>query len=513
MKKKLIYILVPILVICLGAVAVLITVQTFNVKSKTVFSEKISAADKYLGENDYENAIMYYKEAIMIDSKNVDAYIGLAEAYYNSGQYENAITTLEVGYDRTNSDLIKDRLEYYKKHKPGEGGENSANNDNTAKKDDKKLRINDSLFDIVSSYTYRQYCDKYSVSEETTTSDGDVKNKFGNLELEFYYKDTDDNKVIDSNTGKPIDDAMPYKIVSPGLDKIISNAANGFNIEDIRSVVGVTDTSVTMNSDIRKNVIQFNYKDCLIVIECDENGNVSGNDAWNEINPPEEIDDTETHKFIGNIKDASDYNIISTDVNVYAREGLNNKNGDVVAQTVSQNGKFNLDLPTGDYTLELNGGGYIRDYYNIHITTDTTEKDIVLSKSVSSGTMRVVLTWGSVPRDLDGHLTGETSSGNHIHVFFANKSTQDNSANLDVDHVSGNGCETITINDINGSYLYAINRYSSDGSIGTSGVVVKIYTDDGQVTTITPPTDVDPVNWDVFRIENGTVKDIKGNIE
>ena len=516
-KKRLVYILVPILVVCLGAVAVIITVMTFNANNKSVFSEKISAADKYLSENDYENAIMYYKEAIMIDSKNVDAYLGLAEAYYNNRQYDNAITTLEIGYERTNSDRIKERLEYYRNHRSDASGNDATSQTSdemsTTKKDDTSLRINDSLFDVISSYTYKQYYDRYSVSDENTTSDGDVRSKFGGIDLEFYYKNTDDSIVIDANTGKPTDSAIPYKIVSPGLDKILSNASDGFNIDDIRGIVGVTDASITMNSDIRKNVIQFNYKDCLISIECDESGNVSSNDAWNEIIPPKDVDNTVNHKFTGNIKDASNYNTIVADVNVYAREGLNNRTGDIVAQTVSKNGTFNLDLPTGDYTLELNGGGYVRDYYNIHIATEATEKDLILSQSVSSGTMRIVLTWGSVPRDLGGHLIGSTSTGQQIHVYYADKTAPGNSANLDVDHISGNGCETITINDINGSYLYTINRFSGDGSIGTSGAVVKIYTADGQVTTVTPPANVDPINWDVFRIENGTLKDIDGNIE
>ena len=516
MKKRLIYILIPILVVCLGVVAVFITVFTFKANDKSVFSEKISAADKYLDQGDYENAVMYYKEAIMIDSKDVDAYLGLAEAYYKSGQYDNAITTLEVGYERTHSDRIKQRLEEYKNNQKADSESKSSEMSNTNNEkinNDKSLRINDTLFDIISSYTYKQYLEKYSLSDENTTSDGDVICKFGGLELEFYYKNTDETVVINESTGKPTDNAMPYKIVSPGLDKIFSNDSKGFTIEDIRGIAGINEANIFMNSEIRKNVIEFEYKDCSISIECDEAGNVRSNDAWNEIIPPLTIDESEKHRFTGNIKDATNYSAIMTDVNVSAREGTDNRNGEIVAQTVSENGTFILDLAVGDYTLELNGGGYIRDYYNVHISgTEETERDLILSKSVSSGTMRIVLTWGSVPRDLDGHLIGRTSGNKNIHVSYMDKQAVDNAANLDVDHISGNGCETITVNDINGTYQYTVNRYSMDGAIGSSGAVVKIYTDDGQVTTITPPINVSPTDWNVFRIENGTVTGIDGNI-
>ena len=55
-------------------------------------------------------------------------------------------------------------------------------------------------------------------------------------------------------------------------------------------------------------------------------------------------------------------------------------------------------------------------------------------------------------------------------------------------------------------------QFSSDGSIGSSGAVVKVYTD-GRTYTITPPANVDPENWNVFEIENGAIKNINGNYD
>ena len=71
----------------------------------------IELADRYLDELDYDRAIAAYKEAIKIDPGQVDAYLGLAQAYEESGDIEAAIRILEDGYKETESKRIKKRLE------------------------------------------------------------------------------------------------------------------------------------------------------------------------------------------------------------------------------------------------------------------------------------------------------------------------------------------------------------------------------------------------------------------
>ena len=95
MNKKVIFIMVPIIVVLLGLMAVLIAIVTFNGGDRSVFTERLAVAQKYLDDGDYSNAISYFEDAIKLDDSNEDAYLGLAEAYYKSGRVDDAIRVLE----------------------------------------------------------------------------------------------------------------------------------------------------------------------------------------------------------------------------------------------------------------------------------------------------------------------------------------------------------------------------------------------------------------------------------
>ena len=501
--KKTFYIIIPIIIVLLGVMAVLITmVLTKGDKNKT--ADDVAMTGQVLDKENYEQLILKLEDKLKQNDKDVDAYLALADAYYKTGNLDKAISTLETGYAKTSSDQIKAKLDEYLALRQ---------KDNDKKKEDEKasLRINDSLFEVFSSYTYKQYMEKFSIVSEDPTSTGEMKLRFGGLDQDFYFCNTENTIAIDPNTKKVLDDAVPQRIISSGLDKLFSGSASGFDIEKLRSLPGVTDAKVTLDQDTRKIVVDFKYKDCNVLIESDDKGNVSGNDVWNLIKPDlQNLDKEKKYLFSGNLKNATTYQGIVGNTEIKVRQGHNNTNGEVIAQTRTNTDKFVIQLPVGDYTFDINSSGYVRDYYNVHVAgEENNERDFVISNAVSTGSLRVVLTWGSVPRDLDGHLIGTSSSGKSVHVSWMDKS--DSVANLDVDYIYGNGCETITLTDTGGTYRYIVNRFSYDGSIGTSGAVIKIYTDDGRITTITPPSNVNAVNWEVFRIENGTIKDINGN--
>ncbi|MEN6391883.1 MAG: tetratricopeptide repeat protein, partial [Syntrophomonas sp.] len=59
--------------------------------------EKLDLAVKYISENDFENAILAYNDAIEIDSKQVKAYQGLARVYTLQGKYDNARAAYNKG--------------------------------------------------------------------------------------------------------------------------------------------------------------------------------------------------------------------------------------------------------------------------------------------------------------------------------------------------------------------------------------------------------------------------------
>ena len=129
--------------------------------------------------------------------------------------------------------------------------------------------------------------------------------------------------------------------------------------------------------------------------------------------------------------------------------------------------------------------------------------------------MRIVLSWGAWPEDLDSHLFTpyDSSLGDEgYHIFYSNQ-TDAAGDNLDVDDTTSYGPETITIPVVkDGLYKYYVVDYSncSHGSptsfdMSNSGAVVNVYTSSGLVATFHVPTGQSGVIWEVFEIRNGQI--------
>jgi len=98
----------------LSVIVILILIFTFlsscaeTVVPLTV-SELLELGEKYLLELNYEQALIYFLEALKIDPTNLNGYIGAAESYINLGQSDNAIEILNVGlrHVKNDDDLLK----------------------------------------------------------------------------------------------------------------------------------------------------------------------------------------------------------------------------------------------------------------------------------------------------------------------------------------------------------------------------------------------------------------------
>lgn len=110
MKQKtriLIYILIAAAVVVLGVLGVL----SMRGGGSGDISEHIDLGRKYLIELSYDKAVIEFTEAINIDPNNVDAYLGLAEAYEKIGDIPKAIEWLEKGFSITGDPQIKEMLD------------------------------------------------------------------------------------------------------------------------------------------------------------------------------------------------------------------------------------------------------------------------------------------------------------------------------------------------------------------------------------------------------------------
>ena len=110
----------------------------------------------------------------------------------------------------------------------------------------------------------------------------------------------------------------------------------------------------------------------------------------------------------------------------------------------------------------------------------------------SPNAIRIVLRWGSVPNDLDSHLTGPNSTGNgRFYVYYGSRNFyEDNTytstdsllaADLDYDDTSAFGPEITTIHLLTpGDYYFYVHDYSnknnnSSTALSSSNACVEIY--------------------------------------
>lgn len=122
--------------------------------------------------------------------------------------------------------------------------------------------------------------------------------------------------------------------------------------------------------------------------------------------------------------------------------------------------------------------------------------------------MRIVLTWGSTPADIDAHLIYPNN-----HVYYSHQNGDN--ADLDVDDRDGYGPETITIRKkkFGQSYTYAVQNYTDLTSItnrlSNSNARVFVYVGQSLVRTYDVPRDRTGNVWQVFRLNpNGDFEDI-----
>ena len=169
---------------------------------------------------------------------------------------------------------------------------------------------------------------------------------------------------------------------------------------------------------------------------------------------------------------------------------MNTKKGSLVCQTITENlGKYELKLETGHYcvevvdkrTLEEGQKKYYSTYFNIKVLGGVTvgNQNATVSTTMDMEQVRIILEWGTVPQDLDSHLTGPTSTGSIFHIYFLNKSYSESDkkiADLDLDDTNGYGPETTTIyNPIEGEYVFYVYNWSGSPDIKLSGATVKVF--------------------------------------
>ena len=137
--------------------------------------------------------------------------------------------------------------------------------------------------------------------------------------------------------------------------------------------------------------------------------------------------------------------------------------------------------------------------------------------------IRIVLTWGASPADLDAHLVGPavTGSGNRFHVYYGQKSYGTDGSyadysdysyvDLDYDDTTSYGPEVITIRNLTpGTYYYYVHDYSNRATSGSTALAKSQARVQAYLGSSSQPfamVSVSPSStgtfWNVFKLELG----------
>jgi len=204
---------------------------------------------------------------------------------------------------------------------------------------------------------------------------------------------------------------------------------------------------------------------------------------------------------------------------VEIRAGVNATAGAALTGTTTGSaGAYRLSgLAAGTYTVVARAGGYA-DGIRTGIVVGQAEisgQDVVLSPTGAADELRVVLTWGASPADIDSHLTGPTTDGGRFHVYYAALGALDVSpfAALDIDDRSGYGPETVTIiRQLSGTYRYSVHDYSNRGAtsstaLASSGARVDVYRGNTLLRRFFVPGGGGTL-WTVFDLNGSTITPI-----
>lgn len=213
------------------------------------------------------------------------------------------------------------------------------------------------------------------------------------------------------------------------------------------------------------------------------------------------------------------------DITLYIRKGIDNhSNGEIIKTlTTSEDGSYSVELEAGNYCVEAvdnrevsaNDTKYLTGYFNIKALADKSidNQNGTITPVIENDQLRIVLTWGEYPRDLDSHLIGPTSDGfGNFHVFYnygAYYEGSDLMANLDVDDVTSYGPETTTIyKPVNGIYSFYVHDYTNSNltesnALGLSGAKVTVYKGNTILKTYNVPN-VAGTEWHVFDYDSQT---------
>lgn len=189
----------------------------------------------------------------------------------------------------------------------------------------------------------------------------------------------------------------------------------------------------------------------------------------------------------------------------------NSTTGEIVGEAVTDKfGFYSVSLPAGEYVGEMSGPNVISSNMYAVAPSDiyNTQQNETAIRAAASSELKIMLSWGETPWDLDSHLIGETIDGTELHTAYYNKVHEEDGVtyvDLDWDDTNSYGPETTTFRKLkDGKYVFYVHNFSGDTNLGQSNANVKIFKGNDQTAdqTFTLPTGTGSERyWVVFAVD------------
>lgn len=160
-KRKTLTIILGIEAVLIIAIAAFLVICMNSNTAK--IKKQMELAQNYLLTEEYDEAIAAFEEVINLEPKMVEAYIGLAEAYIQSGDLEKAAKILKRGYKRTDSEELKEQLDELEEKL----AEMEAQTEQTTDTDTEDAAVTTT---VAESFSTQEATAQEATTEEDTTS-------------------------------------------------------------------------------------------------------------------------------------------------------------------------------------------------------------------------------------------------------------------------------------------------------------------------------------------------------
>lgn len=498
--RKVIIAVACVAAVCLVGLGAFLGIRSYNSR---VYAEKINSGNRYYNAGDYANAVLAYQNAIKVNANGTEAYAGLARSYSAQGFHSLALEALQNGVSETGNVQLRVML-------------TGMENQDSDKAGAVRTNLNISLMQLIASMSYRDYAQVYAI-ETVSSTNNSVTVHVPQMGAELVFR-TSPSQPSAVRNGTVSPDAVPEEIhlddiglLFGGQMPVSFNDLQRLNLEEL--------TLTPPSAGEGYYHVSFIDGGCEVSVASDASGEIAAG-AWNSIVPvsaiesaggDDESDDEEIEGIpcTGRIVSAVDGKAVdNVRIQFFPSDG-----SELVCDAVTDAiGNYTASLPAGQYKVILSRDGYIEEEQDLYIGAYSEQvfQDYTISPEIAMGEIRIVLSWGSTPRDLDSYLFGTADNGSEMFVSFRNKNCYGSDtlmASLDIDQTNGYGPETTTIYNPNGVYYFIVHDFNETSFISQSGATVTVYLP-GQSPRVFQITDgiMHENAWDVFVLDHGELK-------